>query len=56
MRIISACCVLHNYCFINNEWNNYGERDNEDDGNAEPPTAPVQILARNKRYMIALHI
>lgn len=32
VNIIVACCILHNYCYINNDiWNEYKANENGDD-------------------------
>lgn len=32
VNIIVACCILHNYCYINNDiWNEYEANENGDD-------------------------
>lgn len=52
VNIIVACCVLHNYCYINNDvWNHY--YDIEDDIDRENGQVQHNNQPENKRNQIA---
>lgn len=60
VKTIVACCVLHNFCYINNDlWNgnedngNYNGEDLVDD---QPANIPNDNFAENKRLQIFLTV
>ncbi|KAI4455474.1 hypothetical protein MML48_9g00002310 [Holotrichia oblita] len=52
VNIIVACCVLHNYCYINND--TWSERYDVEDGDEEIGEHVLGDLANNKRNHIAM--
>lgn len=52
MSIIAGCCVLHNFCFINNDvWQNF--QPHHEDFDNQPQNLAAQLVANNKRDTIA---
>lgn len=54
VNIIAACCILHNYCYVNNDvWHEYetNENDNDEEHNDH---IVHHIEPENKRDQIAL--